>query len=77
MRHDTSSRHALYVYATYEVIQPNRNGATERTRLKLLICRYDLVARLGIYDIGDLISGKSGYFASDVGSPSATDAMKR
>ena len=41
------------------------------------VCRYALVARLGIYDTGDLISERSGYFESEVGSPNTTDAMKR
>ena len=36
---------------------------------RLEVCRYDLVARLGIHDIGDLISERSCYFESEVGSP--------
>ena len=31
----------------------------------------------GCQDTGDLISERSGYFESEVGSPSTTDAMKR
>ena len=34
------------------------------------------MARLGIYDTEDLISERSGYFESEVGSPSTTDIME-